>query len=698
MFRILNRRDFLRITGATAAYGLAVEHAAARSDELSGIFPKPKPCRAVLACDIREYDLDERMTFLTLQGLMNRTQPRLYLISKPTCQDWLAYYWERFGVTSDRVASPYALLDIFRDEISGYRIYDDRNLHTFNLAATMAGLDGALPVHPQHERKLKRAGLKRVDDLRGKFKDRYDAYHWSIENLLPQCSQRVVANFCMDRPDWPSASLEAIDFSVRLGACQVDCSSSRNHPRDVAILRSLYEKLEKPGCVIGWHCARDHEHEAVSLAATYGLFAICFLRSPNYSIHPSIGPGWNSQFSLPFPKERMAQAKKVDPKVYLANLLTDGDAAWAMTNRYNGKWENPERGQFPVSWSIMPSAYHLGPGLLQYFHETRSENDCMICGPAGVGYTYPHLHPNPVPFLRMTRKAMKRCGLRVMNVDIWDPRVAYRGVHPAGFPDLLRDELPETWGFVRGMGESAFEPSVLDNRAPIVYCGEAIHSNDDPYQLMKTFAEACPNRPLFVFCYVNHNITLGQLLDGYKRWSAEFEVLGLDEFMIKLRSALDAGLVKDDLYPEKAGVREILKSDTRPGWDTNLEDMYALAPLSKASREECLTHFMERIGGCDDVDLEAAYQFALCEKTAGMVRTACEGRGIYVGNRRKGLQDFLEMYKEVPDPQILIQISNWWHAWETEGIHKLSDLQSATERAIRVTRWLEEVNKGWKPL
>ena len=698
MFRVLNRRDFLALTGATAAVALSAEHTEADSPKIGDIFPKSPRCRSVLACDVRRYALDERMMFFTLQGLVNRKRPQLYLISTSTCEHWLDYYRERFGVTHERVASPYNLLDTFRDEIQGYRIYDPNNLHTFNVAATMAGLDRALPIHPDYEVQLRRLGLRKMDDLRGKFKDRYDAYQWSVENLLPHCSRRLVANLCMDWPHWPSESVEAIDFFVKLGVLQVDCSSARGHPRDIAILRSIYERLEKPGCVIGWHCARDHEHEAVLLAAGYGLFAICNLSSPNYSIHPSVGPSKTPRYSQPLSRERLARAKKVEPKVYLANLQTDGDAAWAMTNMYNDKWPNPERGLFPMNWSIMTSVYHLGPGLLEYYHETRTDDDYLICGPSGIAYTYPHLHPDPIPFLRMTREAMKRVGLRVMNLDAWNRNLAWRGVHPRRFFDLLRVELPEALGFVRGMGESAFEPSVLDDGAPIVYCGEAIHIHDNPYDLMKTFADACPNRPLFIFCYVNHNITLGQMLDGFRRWPAEFEVLRLDEFMIKLRTALDAGLVKDDLYPEKAGAIEILKHDNQPLWPEALEEVLDLADLAEASRKGCLAYFGEQIGGCDDRDLEAVFQFALCHRAADMVRKACEARGIYVGNRRKGLEDFYKIYRNIPDGKILTQISDWWHAWDDEPTHKLDELQSATPRLVRVARWLEEMNDGWKPL
>ncbi len=697
MFHNINRREFISLSSLAALQALGANASASQVARLTDIFPATPQCKNLVVADIKSSDVDERITFLTLQGLINKKQPQVYLLSNEHCEFWVDYYQQRFDIQHTRTDSVYTLLEMFRDKISGYRIYDPDNLYTINLASVMASLDYALPIHPQHEAKMKQAGLRCIDDLQGKFKDRYDAYRWSIDNLYSLCSQRVIANFCMDRPHWPSHVITALDFFVSRDAFQVDLSSSRAHPKDMSLLGEIYERMEKPGCVVGWHCARDLEHEAVSLAADHGIFVICNLSSPNYSIHQSVKPAEPSTLSQALPPAKQAASTKVESKVYIAPLITDGDAAWAMTNRMDDKWTNSERGKAPMNWGFMPAVYHLGPGMLQYYIETRTDNDYLIAGPSGIGYTYPHLHPDPLPFLQMTRESMKRLDLRIANIVTWDPRLSHKGVNPTGFHNLMRREIPEALGFVRGLGDSLWEPSILDDGAPVVYSSLAIHRGDDPNERLQDLIKACPNRPLFIFAYVNHSITLAQLLETANKNSKNVEFLRLDEFMIKLKTAIKTGQVKNELYPDKSRCGALLIKEFRPKWQSALDSVLSMEPLTAASKEECLTHFAKRIGGCQQDELAAAFQFDLCQNTAKLVQIACYSRGVYIGARRQGVKRFLELYASLPDKEIFQQISKWWHEWD-QGIQTIPQLQKALKRIIPVAQWLKQQNQDWRQI
>jgi len=101
-----------------------------------------------------------------LQGLANRAEPHLYLISGkderrpgqpgkagkpwPLYEDhWLDYYLERFGLPVERLEDVDALIDRYKDAVNGYVLYDtERVLPTQNLAITRAGLEAVLPVAP----------------------------------------------------------------------------------------------------------------------------------------------------------------------------------------------------------------------------------------------------------------------------------------------------------------------------------------------------------------------------------------------------------------------------------------------------------------------------------------------------------------------------------------------------------------------
>ncbi len=711
-YQDIDRRKFLAFSGAIAG-GMSAcsgthtirnfSHSANRmpsghSEDLESIFPSPKPCRSLYAVDIRNCNPDELQTFVILQGLVNRKRPRLYLISTEHCESWLQYYREAYGIENQIFGSPYTLLEVFRDEIGGYRIYDQENLHTMNLASSMSRLDNLLPVHPSLESQMQIAGLQCKDDLRGKFHDRFEVYRWSIDNLLNSSSKRVIANQCVHRPSWNTITCLSADLFVSSEALQIDLSTSRAHPRDVRLWHEILERYESPGFVVGWHCCRDHEHEAVSLAAEHGFFALCNLRSTNYSVHQGAGSKPRKKYVQPIPKDRAASVSRIEQKAYIALLYSDGDAAWAPTTHMDDQWEQPERGKIPMNWGFMTTLHHLGPGLLEYYQNTRTDMDYFIAGPSGLAYTYPHLHPNPKPFLRMTREAMKTLGLRVANTVTWDPRLAHHGVTPSATHELLRDEIPEALGFVRGHAESVWEPSLLDEKAPIVYGSLAIHRNDQPLQRIEDLVNTLPNRPLFIFAYVNHHVPLGLLAEAAEKHRHDYEFLRLDEFMLKLHAAIEKGLIKDDLYPEKEGAGAVLIKESRPHWQSALDSVLNMESLCTASEKDCLAFFEKRSGGCDPEDLRSTFQFDLCKNVAAMTKSACNCRGVYVGDLVEAAEIFLRLYSSVPDSEIIRTLSQWWYTFEDDPLKGLPILQDATGRAVTNARWLDKVNKDWPPL
>ena len=306
--------------------------------------------------------------------------------------------------------------------------------------------------------------------------------------------------------------------------------------------------------------------------------------------------------------------------------------------------------------------------------------------------------PDPLPFLRMTREGMKRLGTTIANVVAWDPRCAHHGVHPYDFYKLLRQELPEATGFVRGMAESVWEPSWLEGNAPVVYGSLAVHAQDDTYARIRALVDACPNRPLFIFAYINHNISLAQLLDAASRKPGEIEFLRLDEFMTKLRAARDTGMIGNDLYPVKEQCAGLLADEMRPQWASAVESVVDLGERVADSVDNCLAYYAAQPGGCAATDLTAAVQFELCQGAANLVKMACNGRGVFVGNRKKGVEDFLQLYSSAPDAQSIVEVSKWWHRWDRESVKSIETLRKAADRVLRVARWLEKVNKGWEPL
>jgi hypothetical protein len=82
-------------------------------------------------------------------------------------------------------------------------------------------------------------------------------------------------------------------------------------------------------------------------------------------------------------------------------------------------WNNPDRGSVPMGWTLSPAMLDAMPGALNYFWQTSTNNDNLISGPSGYGYTYPNSWPNQTlleQFVAKTDDYNRRAGFRVITV------------------------------------------------------------------------------------------------------------------------------------------------------------------------------------------------------------------------------------------------------------------------------------------
>ncbi|MDO4558184.1 MAG: GxGYxYP family putative glycoside hydrolase, partial [Planctomycetia bacterium] len=103
---------------------------------------------------------DEAALVTSLQGIVNRSEPRLYVFFVRSGEKWVDRWWlERFsepkpdgspgwlyGRTRIIVESIPSLLECFRDYVRGVVVYDERVPATANLAATIAGVEDLLMI------------------------------------------------------------------------------------------------------------------------------------------------------------------------------------------------------------------------------------------------------------------------------------------------------------------------------------------------------------------------------------------------------------------------------------------------------------------------------------------------------------------------------------------------------------------------
>lgn len=140
-----------------------------------------------------------RLLAASLQGIVNRKEPRIYLFepAEEGKETWLKDMKLPYEVHTD----PLALVLRFRSELKGLVVYDPELADTVNLATTLAGRKDALVVSPELATRLQAApyGLPLLDDLRGRFKTRLEAYTWQYENLWQGANRRLVVGLSPGR-------------------------------------------------------------------------------------------------------------------------------------------------------------------------------------------------------------------------------------------------------------------------------------------------------------------------------------------------------------------------------------------------------------------------------------------------------------------------------------------------------------------
>jgi len=194
----ISRREFLVLSGAAA--GASAVNLAAYSQSSKTLAGTPQlywpPDRALPtfpqafhldAADLTALDGDQQGLLVSLQGIVNRTRPRLYFYwgTDPTNLEWL----ETIRVPYTTTTEPWSLFQRYRSEVSGAIVYDPNVPDTINLATTLAGVHNAVIATADLAASYQ---LPVVEDLRGRFANKLAVYQYALANVWPSLTKRLV--------------------------------------------------------------------------------------------------------------------------------------------------------------------------------------------------------------------------------------------------------------------------------------------------------------------------------------------------------------------------------------------------------------------------------------------------------------------------------------------------------------------------
>ncbi len=474
----------------------------------------------ITVLDVSQFNYAERVCAATLQGLVNRTAPRLYLdygiyddpTARRTNEDFmddeiwygkyrdllghqdqrnLDYYQAKYNLDFVQSSSLAAVIEQFREDVNGLVIWDEELPDTVNLALMIAAQDHLLPVDVVLAEKFSAAGWQVNEDLRKRWADRVSLYQWAFENYFQRCKPGVLA--CIE-PGW--LRTEFLDYVVKekifvyslnssaggIGA-QLLLLLSFGPPtlREFLFRFSLDKPIRKLALSwMGWKSPEVKLSNSLQKAVKAQPFPTIFgwhtlrdneltfmlqLSANGLRLVPSHLAG-NFSFHSGLPASGVKQKPSCKPPrldtqgIYLTFTLSDGDQLMMMHSGELGNWHSPLRGEVPFNWETQPLLTEIAPALLEKYISTATPNDCLIAGPSGAGYIVPPLASHLDAYMVETARVCALSGIEIVTTYVADP--------PARVLRVMAANQGEIKGFLAGYAVVSRAPLQLVAGIPIV--------------------------------------------------------------------------------------------------------------------------------------------------------------------------------------------------------------------------------------
>ncbi|MCU4163966.1 PA14 domain-containing protein [Carboxylicivirga caseinilyticus] len=375
------------------------------SGQLLPSFPAPQQNQDLIYLNENNLSSDEMYLFASLKGVVNMTQPRIFSYEGDAFGEGPYTWLESLNLSWTEYNDPWILISKYIDEISGIIVYDADQLHTVNLATMLAHDQKALVASPALVSKLTSApyNLPILTDLRGKYASKMEVYQDLYDNYWSGLEHRLLIGL---NPAVHKAALR--EYAVALGVAVIWLDPDVYE--ELLLLRDFLQSMTEGASFMGWW---PEEAAGVKVASIFGVATIASDWSTNLTMHSGM-PRCISKKPIP-------QKPELENKLYVAFILSDGDNLQYVEHLMRKLWNNPDRGSVPLGWTVSPAMVDAMPGALNYYWQSSTENDNLVSGPSGFGYSYPNYFPNQDAlnrFVTKTEEYNKLAGLRV--ITIWN--------------------------------------------------------------------------------------------------------------------------------------------------------------------------------------------------------------------------------------------------------------------------------------
>jgi hypothetical protein len=383
------------------------------------ILPAFQTIEHLTVYDIRGASHDEQVAATIIAGIVNRPQPRIYLISRDDDITWLQLALS--GIPQTRIPQSGqsvlpVLLDTYRALLKGLIIFNPNLIDTLNVATTIAGQRDGIVVPPDLAGELQRKyDLPILEDLQKyQWSSRLQAYRWAQQNLLAGASSRIIAGLNPQTFSGLRSFLVAtrafvywLDASQYLPECNAGIVSERS------LMQQLYQTFAGHAVHLGWFV---NEPGGVALTSQAAIPVLASDYFTNLEVWTA--PQVPALSITPRKADIALEAMPVANKVYVSFTMSEGDNMQYCQHRLLNLWNDRERGSVPIGWTLAPSLLQTAPAMVDYYLRTATANDEFIAGPSGAAYLFPSFWPKEqlTPFLQRTGQLMQDLGMTTLEV------------------------------------------------------------------------------------------------------------------------------------------------------------------------------------------------------------------------------------------------------------------------------------------
>jgi hypothetical protein len=470
---------------------------------------------------------------ISLQGIANKSGPIVYLLYP---DDWpftyvasvFDFYKSKRYYTFTELTTPAEALTALAPYAKGYVVWDTSVRTSLIVAYTVAGLEDAVVVSEAELPLVRQAGLKPLEDFRGRFTGMNDAeiYAWAYDRYWNRCSREFI--IWLGGEHGVTLKPAVADWGIVKGVFFNDLSTRTTDTAEYTLANRLLSEMKPMSMVMGWHSyKKDLEEEHVLLTSRYGHRVEGLNTLPNLSFSAQIptSPGFvfrNNHHVEP------GQTIVPEEKVYISCIQTDGMGL--------GAWLKPGRGEIPYAWECLMNYTWMAPGMAEYFYSTATPNDYLIGCLSGPGYLYPKAVPPSLltQLIAMARDQMRTLDLRVFETMDWSEGSEVEGntdLTPT-IIDMYFDGMPDAIGFVNGYGPG-YTFSVRAGRPLVSYDYYLSPTRPEPDAVadLQELATLNPRRPYFLLVHVRENSDVARVKGILDNLGPEFEVVPLDAFL-----------------------------------------------------------------------------------------------------------------------------------------------------------------------